>query len=682
MLLSSSMSHRVLTVATAITLALSLKADGPADNHAGAVRPIPPIGVALSNEERSILETAVASLEHEIAKTKEALQAKPELLSFLPDIEIFRKAVKGALDYNEFYKPKSEVPAAQEQVERGIQRAQALREGRTPWNRSTGLVVRAYRSRIDGSLQPYGLVIPQTMNLDSPKPVRLDTWFHGRGETLTELSFIQQRLNSPGQFTPRNTIVLHLYGRYCNANKFAGEVDLFEALEDVKRHYNIDENRIVVRGFSMGGAACWQFATHFAGLWAAAAPGAGFSETPEFLRFFQKETLNPTWYEKKLWHWYDATSYALNLFNCPTVAYSGAVDRQKQAADIMAAALEKEGMPLTHIIGPETGHKYHPESKERINQLIDQIATQGRNPIPRTVKFVTYTLRYSKMLWIELQGLEQHWERAQIEATIDDLTTVSIHTQNISAFSINMGPGLCPLDGTQQASVIVDGTPLTPQRPYSDRSWNSHFVKSASGWKVAPHSPAEGLRKRPGLQGPIDDAFMDSFLMVLPTGNPLNKTIEAWSSKEQQHAITHWRNHFRGTPRIKLDSQITPKDIQEHNLILWGDPRSNTVMKRVSEGLPIRWTRSEVQTHNRLYPTDKFVPVLVYPNPLNPSRYVVINSGFTFREYDHLNNARQVAKLPDWAIIDVTHPVTSRYPGKIADAGFFDERWRLQERNE
>ena len=37
----------------------------------------------------------------------------------------------------------------------------------------------------------------------------------------------------------------------------------------------------------MGGAACWQFAVHHAGLWAAAAPGAGFAETREFLGVFQ-----------------------------------------------------------------------------------------------------------------------------------------------------------------------------------------------------------------------------------------------------------------------------------------------------------------------------------------------------------------------------------------------------------
>ena len=65
----------------------------------------------------------------------------------------------------------------------------------------------------------------------------------------------------------------------------------------------------------------------------------------------------------------------------------------------------------------------------------------------------------------------------------------------------------------------------------------------------------------------------------------------------------------------------------------------------------------------RRYAADTHVPVLIYPNPLNPKKYVVLNSGFTFREYDYLNNARQVPKLPDYAVIDVTTP------GDLAGAG-------------
>ena len=41
----------------------------------------------------------------------------------------------------------------------------------------------------------------------------------------------------------------------------SSKVDLFEAYDSVRSHYPIDENRLVIRGFSMGGPACWQNAT-------------------------------------------------------------------------------------------------------------------------------------------------------------------------------------------------------------------------------------------------------------------------------------------------------------------------------------------------------------------------------------------------------------------------------------
>ena len=69
---------------------------------------------------------------------------------------------------------------------------------------------------------------------------------------------------------------------------------------------------------------------------------------------------------------------------------------------------------------------------------------------------------------------------------------------------------------------------------------------------------------------------------------------------------------------------------------------------------------------------------VIYPNPLNPEKYVVLNSSFTYREYDYLNNARQVPKLPDWAVIDLTTPPDARWPGKIAAADFFGEKWELK----
>lgn len=685
--------NRCLLAALLLTAAAA-RADGPGDNLPDKVRPVPPPGTKLNDADRTELQKATDALGQEIDNLRQALQTKPSLRELLPDVQIFHNAVRYALAHNEFYDPK-EIPIARGLLRQGQERAQQLRAGRPAWTTATGLVVRGYVSKIDGSVQPYGLVVPASYRPDVPHRFRLDCWFHGRGEKLTELSFLDQRQKSPGEFTPPHAFVLHLYGRYCNANKFAGEIDTLEALAHVGKHYPTDDNRLVARGFSMGGAACWQFAVHYPSLWAAAAPGAGFSETPDFLKVFQKESLQPSDYEKTLWHLYDCTDYALNLFNLPTVAYSGEIDSQKQAADMMAAAMKKEGLDLVHIIGPKTGHRYHPQAKEEINRRIDAVVARGRNPVPETVRFTTWTLRYNECFWLMIDGLEQHWQRARVDATLlspssGRVADVAVETTNVSALTLSFAPGTCPFDAIRRPRITFSGPGLGSKggepRPIldgppvpSDRSWTAHFRKVDGRWQLVASTDDGTLRKRPGLQGPIDDAFMDSFLMVRPTGQPLNLKVGDWARKEMVHAVDHWRKQFRGEARIKDDTALTEADIADHNLVLWGDPSSNHVLAKIAARLPVRWDAQGIQLGSRRYDTAHHVPVLVYPNPLNPKRYVVLNSGFTFREYDYLNNARQVPKLPDYAVIDVSVPPTSRLPGRVAAAGFFDEQWKLPE---
>jgi hypothetical protein len=147
---------------------------------------------------------------------------------------------------------------------------------------------------------------------------------------------------------------------------------------------------------------------------------------------------------------------------------------------------------------------------------------------------------------------------------------------------------------------------------------------------------------------------------------------------ELAHATNEWRRQFRGEARVKDDSAVSESDIAAHNLILWGDPNSNALLGRMVRKLPITWDESGVGVGRKTFAGDHHAALLIYPNPLNPRKYVVLNSGFTFREYDYLNNARQVAKLPDYAVVDVSVPVSSRSPGGIADAGFFGEHWELR----
>ena len=103
---------------------------------------VPPIGIAISTEDRSALTARLREFEVELKK-----------INAPPDVRIFHKAVDWALRYEEFYRS-NEVAAAHKLIDHGIERAKAVAKGETPWATATGLVVRAYQSRIDKSIQP------------------------------------------------------------------------------------------------------------------------------------------------------------------------------------------------------------------------------------------------------------------------------------------------------------------------------------------------------------------------------------------------------------------------------------------------------------------------------------------------------------------------------------------------
>jgi hypothetical protein len=661
------MKFRGLVTLGLLTLSVLVRADGAGDNSVANVRRVPPPGVVVPAEDRAALETGIAALGKEIDSLRTELKGKPALLDLLPDVQIYYNAARYALTYNEFFNP-NEIKTAKNLLTQGMDRAANLRAGKTPWTTQTGPVARGYVSQIDGSVQPYGIIVPVTFAESTTRKRPLEIWFHGRGEMLSEVNFINDRQLHMGEFAPPDTFMLHPYGRYCNPNRFAGEVDTFEAMLHITKHYPVDMDRLAVRGFSLGGASCWMFTTHYSGLWAAANPGAGFSETADFLKVYQNETLQPTWYEKTLWHLYDSTDYALNVYNVPTVAYSGEVDGQRQAAEFMTKAMAAEGLTLTHIIGPKAGHFYEKNAKADVAARIDAFVAKGNDMAPESIKFTTWTLKYNTLKWLTVDAMGHEWERARVDADLQPSGTLGVKTLNVTGITLTP-----PTDTTWShlKTIDIDG------QNFHWKSGAVHFRKENGKWASFKSTNEGRLAKQHNLQGPIDDAFMSHFIMVHPTGTAMNAKVGAFVEGEMKHAVTEWRRQFRGEAIVKDDTAITPADIADSNLILWGDPSSNKILAKIAAKLPVKWDAAGVHVNGQTYPPDTSVPVMIYPNPLNPKHYIVLNSGFTFREYDYLNNARQTPKLPDWAVVDVTEPPNSRWPGRIVNADFFGEHWEL-----
>ncbi len=163
-------------------------------------------------------------------------------------MEVFLRAVRLAIDQNLFFK-KSETEAAKQlldEAERRLTAAAAGKRGLTLLGLSEAkteqpqLLVGGFVSLIDDSVQPYGLVIPPGFDPARQTPIRLDVWLHGRGDTKTEIPFLTERMTKVGQVCSRpDTVVLHPFGRHCNAFKFAGEKDVYESMES-HRHFDSD----------------------------------------------------------------------------------------------------------------------------------------------------------------------------------------------------------------------------------------------------------------------------------------------------------------------------------------------------------------------------------------------------------------------------------------------------------
>ena len=669
-------------------------ADGPTDNLDAQVRPIPPLGIEISLDVRSELELQIEAIHRSMvaAHSRGTLSSQGKgaasKIDAWDDIRCLTRAVQMTIDGNQFYK-EAEIDQARKLLGLARERVTELtsdaasKSGYNPtWLNQSGRIIGGHHSRLDDTIQPYGIFVPPDYARDPKKARRLDIWLHGRDENVSEVSFLYRRWTQDGPYLPEDTFVLQPWGRYSNAFRFAGEVDVFEALAEVQRRYAIDPNRISIRGFSMGGAGCWHLAVHHPDRFFAANPGAGFCETERFLTGFQSETLSPTPVQRRLWNLYDCPPVVRNLTNLPTIAYSGGMDRQKEAADIMTTAAIEAGFTIPYVIHPESAHAIHADAKKEIESTMNKLAEQGRNLFPRNVSWSTFSLKNSGAYWVRLTGLDQHWTKATIEASFDDkLLTLNIKTNNVRCFEINAPFSIFDSKEnlkSHQVTVNIDGSRIGKYPVDQDGSFRVAFERSQLQWTTSSLQSAnvsQTLQKRPGLQGPIDDALLERFLIVRPTGKSKNAMIDAWVERELKHAVEHWRYQFRGDARIKSDVEITEADLQESNVICFGTPASNRLIGRLIGAMPIQWSDEKLSLGSQTFDATKTAPVLIYPNPLARDRYVVLNSGFTYREYDYLNNARQTPKLPDWAMIDATSPTTTRAAGSVIAEGFFNEQW-------
>jgi len=629
---------------------------------------------SLSTEQRQSLQAEADVLERSILKLNLSASAGA-------DAAVFGKGLAWALRYDRDFTP-ADLKLLNQAALRGKQRVESLERGERPWQSKRGRTILGYISRVDGSVQPYGVVVPK--NYDPAVPLRLDVVLHGstRPVGMSELRFMSRfddgdDAHAAGPEQP--FIELHPLGRVENCYRWSGETDVFEAIDDVCRRYSIDRDRIVLRGMSMGASGTWHLGLKHPDRFVALGPYCGyvdthrFSETP-ISSFVRVGPLPP--HQEPALHMLDSIDYAANARMSPTIACMGEKDVFFQAHVIMDEAMRREGLKMVNLISPGTGHVVDPVTHAEQMRRIAGYATEGIDRRPTAIRFVTWTLKYNRCRWLTILGLERHYARAEFSAESKGDTLEIAEPKNITRFAIDVGQlRVRPTNlriGALELRLSKDtpaNTAIIVER--HDKSWRVHDPKTSLSHRG----------KRPGLQGPIDDAFTSPFLCVRGTGKPWNPRVQAYADGSLKRFTAEWNRYFRGELPVKDDTAVTEDDLRTRNLILFGDPGSNRWIAKALPELPLTWSRETLRLGDRSYSSADHIPALIAPNPISGGgkHYVVLNSGHTFHEAELAKlNYLLFPRWGDWAVLkaDRNDIGSTGVVDHVEAAGFFDETWK------
>ena len=218
------------------------------------------------------------------------------------------------------------------------------------------------------------------------------------------------------------------------------------------------------------------------------------------------------WHQELGLHFLDSVDYAANASVVPAIAAIGDKDVFFQSHVHMGEVLAREGLTMVNLISPGTGHVIDPVTHREQMRRIGEVSMKGLDHFPKQIRFVTWSLRYNRCHWIELLGLNQHYERAEIAASWADDGLIEIsEIRNINRFAV-----LRQNQGRPGMRIKIAGSEVRVPKRTSGGGSDRIVLELMSGkWQLVEAGASDVAKgKVPGLQGPIDDAFVEPFVCV------------------------------------------------------------------------------------------------------------------------------------------------------------------------
>jgi pimeloyl-ACP methyl ester carboxylesterase len=468
---------------------------------------------------------------------------------------------------------------------------------------------------------------------------------------------IDQRHNSVVDKYP--VIYIEPHGRGNTSYKGIGDQDILRCIELAKQKFNIDEDRIYLKGESMGGGGVWNVGTRHPELFAAIAPVYGGWDYHVAMN--EKEIAKLSGNALFVNEANSALAHADALLTTPVFVIHGDIDKSVDVNNsrFLVKTLQRWGYDIRYHEYPGFGH----EGIDYSDELIPWFLEHKRNADPKTVRMRSEDLHDASAHWVKVTQRADPYAFIQAEAEVLVNNTIRLSTENV--LGIELTPSKKLIDPRKPVTVV-----------WNENDQRTVDVKNGKIQLVGKEYRPSALNKTPGMEGPISEVTTTPFAVVIGTISHDSTMVKICGLKAREF-VNDWKVWQKYEPRVFKDTEITDAEVKKYSLILFGGADANKVTNALSEKIPLRISSQDIEIGGRKFPATDACVQMVYPHPLNPDRFVQVigaTSGAGMFFYSKPDEA------VDFVIQDGCVP--NNHLGRPMDKlfiakGVFDNTWQL-----
>jgi dienelactone hydrolase len=512
-----------------------------------------------------------------------------------------------------------------------------------------GLLRMPYRDPIDDSPQFCRVYLPP--GYEPAKRYPLILVLHGRA--ATDVSYARSggvEARYDGLAERYNVIVAHPFARGNSWYRGIGEVDVLRCLELIHRRLPIDENRVYLLGYSMGGAGVWYFGSRHPEPFAAM---AAFYGGYDYRFQFDDATLarmSPR--ERFRRERFSHLSQAEGLSATPLFVSHGDAD------SIVDVDYSRYAVRMLQTWGFDIRYREHPGGAHGglsgHDEVLNWLLAHRREAPPRQVRLRAADLRTAAAHWVRVTQRADPYAFIHADAEIIGANTIRLVTTNV--LEVVLTPPATRIDPRRPVQLIVNGILLPPQALTEGQV----MIRLFDYQRVSNH-------KTPDLAGPADALCTTPFALVIGT-EAADPQMRAALAEVAGRIEKRWVARYAWKPRIVHDVDLSEALKQTHSLVLLGGPQENAVAREWADTLGVQLAADAVTIDGQRMKSSHAAVQLTRPHPLAADCYVVMLAATSLSG----------VSLIDALLTDVDWCVLTREKRALRyRAGYCDYTWRL-----